>query len=80
MRDLITAAREVQDFLEAQGWPFCFIGGLAVLHWGEPRLTRDLDLTILTGWDGAAPVIDACLAAFPGRLPDTGPSHSGKPN
>lgn len=46
MDDLILADREVQVAMEKIGLPFCFIGGLANLHWGEPRLTRDLDLTL----------------------------------
>lgn len=31
---------------------FCFIGGLALLRWGEPRTTRDTNLTLLTGFGG----------------------------
>ena len=33
-----------------RGWQFCFIGGLALQRWGEPRLIGDIDLTILTGF------------------------------
>ena len=47
MNPLFTAAIEVQDLCRRHGWGFCFIGGLAVLRWVEPRLTRDIDLTIL---------------------------------
>jgi hypothetical protein len=47
MNTLIEAARSLQSFLELQYWRFCFIGGLAVLRWGEPRLTRDIDVTLL---------------------------------
>ena len=68
MQDLIKAAREVQDALESTGLPFCFIGGLAVLHWGEPRLTRDLDLTVLAGWGQEEKVVDTILAVLQPRM------------
>jgi len=43
MTGLFTLALELQDCCLNQGWPFCFIGGLAVQHWGEPRLTHDVE-------------------------------------
>ena len=65
---LIRAAAEVQTVCERQGWRFCFIGGLAVKRWGEPRMTRDADLTLLTGFGKEAAFVDALLATFAGRL------------
>ncbi len=65
---LVEAAREIQQFCEARSWRFCFIGGLAVLHWGEARLTRDADLTIFTGLGDEARYVDALLAKFAPRL------------
>ena len=50
MRDLFLLASEVQSFCRDRDWQFCFIGGLALQRWGEPRLTGDIDLTILTGF------------------------------
>lgn len=47
MSALFDAARELQTLLDTRGWRFCFIGGLAVLRWGEPRFTRDVDVTLL---------------------------------
>ena len=32
--------------LEARGLPYMVIGGQAVLVHGEPRLTRDIDITL----------------------------------
>jgi hypothetical protein len=61
---LLDAALEIQAFCEAKGWPFCFIGGLAVVAWGEPRLTRDADLTVFTGVGGEVPYVDDLLARF----------------
>jgi hypothetical protein len=67
---LFAAALEVQTFCRARSWRFCFIGGLAVQRWGEPRLTQDADLTVITGFGGEAPFVDTLLASFPGRLAD----------
>ena len=50
MQRLIKIAAELLDFCEAQSWCACVIGGLAVQRWGEPRLTRDVDLSLLTGF------------------------------
>jgi hypothetical protein len=32
---------------------------LAVQRWGEPRITLDVDLTVLAGYGGERPFIDA---------------------
>lgn len=58
MIELFREAYTLQQVLQVSGWPFCFIGGVAVQHWGEPRVTRDLDLTVFTGFGGEAPVVD----------------------
>jgi hypothetical protein len=60
----------LQAVCQAQGWRFCFIGGLAVLRWGEPRETVDADLTLLTGFDHEQEFIDELLKHFEGRIPD----------
>lgn len=61
MKRLIKFAAEVQSFCEARGWKFCFIGGLAVQVWSEPRLTRDADLALLTGFSKEEPFVDDFL-------------------
>ena len=38
---VLEAAEQVQAFCQQQGWRFCFIGGVAVQRWGEPRLTQE---------------------------------------
>ena len=70
MNSLLAAALEVQAFCRAQGWRFCFIGGLAVQRWGEPRLTQDADLTVITGFGGEALFVETLLGRFPARLTD----------
>lgn len=47
MNPIFAAALEVQAFCRERGWRFCFIGGLTVQRWGEPRLTQDVDMTLL---------------------------------
>jgi hypothetical protein len=68
---LLAAALDIQAFCRIQGWRFCFIGGLAVQRWGEPRLTQDVDLTVISGFGSEAPFVEALLDRFEGRLPDT---------
>ncbi len=48
--------------LEKQNVPYMVIGGQAVLAYGEPRLTRDIDLTL--GWssDRAGEILDVAEA------------------
>lgn len=68
MNPLFTAALELERFFAARDWRFCFIGGLAVQRWGEPRLTLDVDCTLLTGFGQEARYIDELLATFAGRV------------
>lgn len=70
MIDLIREALAVQEFLEAQDWSFCFIGGIALLRWGEPRVTRDIDATLFTGFGDEERFVRSLLARFEGRIPD----------
>ena len=65
---LLDAAGEIQAFCEQNRWPFCFIGGIAVLHWGEARVTRDADLTVFTGVGDEARYVDRLLGRFASRI------------
>jgi hypothetical protein len=67
---LFGAAVDVERFCQGRGWQFCFIGALAVIRWGEPRLTRDVDLTILTGFGGEERYVDDLLKQFAPRRDD----------
>jgi hypothetical protein len=67
---LLRAAADVQGFCVGQSWRFCFIGGLAVQRWGEPRVTRDADLTVITGFGDEGRFVDAILGTFAGRIDD----------
>ena len=70
MKGLFKCAREVELFLQAKNWKFCFIGGLALQRWGRQRLTRDVDLTILTGYGDEEHYITGLLKNFKGRRTD----------
>jgi hypothetical protein len=65
---LIRAAADLQAVCERHEWRYCFIGGLAVLRWGEPRETVDVDLTLLTGFSNERQYIDSLLMAFAPRI------------
>lgn len=68
--NLIDAAAEVARFLEQLKIPYAIIGGLALQHWGEPRMTRDVDITVLVPSQELVPFIDTIIAKFHPRFPD----------
>ncbi len=70
MNGLFRAALEVEQFMRQQKWRFCLIGGLAVVRWGQPRATQDVDFILLTGFGGEKEYVDRLLTRFPGRIPD----------
>lgn len=51
MNDLIDSVIAFQDFLKKESIPVMAIGGIAVAVWGEPRLTRDIDMKVLISRD-----------------------------
>lgn len=70
MSELLAAAKEVCEWLDHEAFRSCVVGGLAVQRWGEPRLTRDVDLTVMAQIGSEGPIVDACLARFSARLHD----------
>ncbi|MCS7178600.1 MAG: hypothetical protein RML46_11560 [Anaerolineae bacterium] len=70
MNRLIEAALELHEFLTRHAIPYAVIGGVAVQAWGEPRLTLDLDLTVMTPPEGAAALVHRLLERFVPRVPD----------
>jgi hypothetical protein len=71
MNELTRLAAELGKFCSERGWRFCFIGGYAVQYWGEPRMTMDVDLSLITGFGEEEQFIDELLRQYPGRLSDT---------
>ena len=70
MNEVILAAAELQAVCETQNWRFCFIGGVALMRWGQPRETVDADLTLLTGFGNEQPYIQVLLQHFVARISD----------
>jgi len=68
MNPLFQAGLEFQQFMKTRNWPFCFIGGLAVLRWGEMRMTQDIDLCLLSGFGNEDRYIYELLATFETRI------------
>jgi len=65
---VIGAAADLQAMFVAEGWRFCFIGGVALQRWGEPRETVDVDATLLTGFGREDQYIQKLLAVFEARI------------
>jgi nucleotidyltransferase AbiEii toxin of type IV toxin-antitoxin system len=70
VNEVIRAAAELQAVCEEKRWRYCFIGGLALQRWGEPRETVDVDLTLIAGFGTEAPFIRELLARFESRIDD----------
>lgn len=70
MNNLYRAAQEVQDFCQLRNWQHCFIGGLALIRWGDPRQTQDADLVLLTRFQNEESYINEILNHFPSRVND----------
>lgn len=70
LKSVLGAAVEIQAFLRARGERYCLIGGLALQRWGEPRLTRDVDLTLFCSFGAEATTADMLLAEFSPRVED----------
>jgi hypothetical protein len=70
VEELLLAAVRVQSLLRERGWRFCFIGGVAIQRWGNPRFTTDIDLTLLTGFGAEESFVDPLLRSLPPRRPD----------
>ncbi len=64
---VLEAAQEVQTLLKKEGAEFCFIGGLAIQRWGEPRYTNDADLNLLTRFVEDEKWTDFLLSQFEPR-------------
>ena len=68
MIDLFDTAQELQNFFAARKWRFCFIGGLALQRWGEPRVTQDVDCTLFTGFGSEESFISELAKHYASRV------------
>jgi len=70
-RYLFTVARSVQNALRSVGLEFCFIGGIPLQYWGEPRATTDVDLTVLCDLGQEESVLEKLKSVLEPRTDDT---------
>jgi hypothetical protein len=68
VNEVIQAAAELQAICQSQGWQFCFIGGLALQRWSEPRETVDVDLSLFAGFGDEQQFCDVLLKHFAPRI------------
>lgn len=68
MNSLFQAGLELQQTMKAQNWPFCFIGGLAVIRWGEVRMTQDIDLCLMCGFGNEETYIENLIKQYKSRI------------
>jgi len=70
MNSLFQAASELQLTMKVQNWPFCFIGGLAVIRWGEIRMTQDIDLCLMCGFGNEEKYTENLIKQYKSRIDD----------
>ena len=70
MNDVLQAAAELQNVCQSHGWQFCFIGGVALQRWGEPRVTVDVDLSLFAGFGQEEQFSEVLLKHFEPRISD----------
>jgi len=71
VNQVFEAAAELAIALVEGGFDYCFIGGLAVQRWGEPRMTKDADATVLTRFVDDEKLVDFLFPRFPSREGNT---------
>jgi hypothetical protein len=57
-------------FLTVRRIPYVIIGGLAVQRWGQPRFTRDVDVTVLLPPEREEAALTEMVTAFLPRVDD----------
>lgn len=70
MKALFLLAAELDRFFQERRWRYCFIGGIATQRWGRPRITVDVDVTLLTGLGAEETFVDELLSGYSARIPD----------
>ncbi|MBI3242245.1 MAG: nucleotidyltransferase [Chloroflexi bacterium] len=66
-KGLEPSLRKAIDWLEARGYRYAIIGGVAVSQWGFMRTTDDVDLKLLVPNSNYPAIRAALRAAFPDR-------------
>jgi hypothetical protein len=71
---LLESIVTLQELLKKEGILSAVIGGIAVGIWGEPRVTRDVDLKVLLGRDDAPRLLEIIKSDYAALQPN--PLHS----
>jgi hypothetical protein len=70
VKSLLQVAANLQHFMLEQRWRFSFIGGIALQRWGQPRLTVDVDVSLLTGIGAEQTYVETLCKRYQPRIPD----------
>lgn len=70
MNGILEAAVEVDRRFADAGFRYCMIGGIALQRWGQPRMTLDVDVTVMTDFGGEGPIIKQIMQWFRPRIED----------
>ena len=68
MKALFHLAAEIQAMFISLEWRFCFIGGIALQRWGEPRLTVDVDISLWAGFGNEHQFVDVLCQKYKSRI------------
>ncbi len=61
---------EIHQVLTQLKLPYAIIGGIAVQYWGEPRFTKDVDLTVLAPLESFPKTVELLLMQLSPRIDD----------
>lgn len=70
MENLFQSIKNLQRSLENSGVSSIVIGGVAVAVWGDPRVTRDVDLKVRLGREDADRLLGLLSPDYSSLLPD----------
>lgn len=70
MEALLRSVSELQRRLSSAGVPSIVIGGVAVAVWGDPRVTRDVDLKVQLTRNDADRLLHLLASDYTSLLPD----------
>ena len=70
MKNLFESLVSLEERLHRAGISCAVIGGVAVGVWGEPRLTRDVDVKVLLGRNHASRLLEILAADYIPLQPD----------
>ena len=70
MPELDDALTTLASWLDQEHVPYMVIGGFAVTVWGEPRFTRDLDVTVSVPADQLQSMIERICSKFNSLVTD----------